>query len=116
MSTDPREIAEYPTEGEPARDGIEEDDHAIPLWFNVTFLGTIVFACIYIPYYILGGWSQEGQWAAEVERAEKKYAAVRGALPSENPYRGDADPIEIRPFIGKKDDRTSKDTYFQLGR
>lgn len=93
MTTDPREIAEHPRTDLAERDGIGEDDNRIPLWFNVTFIGTIVFAAIYIPYYIFSGWSSTGQWAAQVERAEARLAEVREALPTSNPYRGDAAAI-----------------------
>ncbi len=93
MTTDPHEIAEYPRPEGPLKDGIAEEDNKIPLWFNVTFIGTIVFSLIYIPYYIFGGWSSAGQWSAEVERAEAVYAEVRRAMPTENPYRGDAAAI-----------------------
>jgi cytochrome c oxidase cbb3-type subunit 3 len=87
------EIVEYPRRDEAARDGIGEEDNAIPFWFNATFIATIVFACVYIPYYILGGWSSSGQYAAEAERLDATFAAVRSERPDQNPYRGDAAAI-----------------------
>ncbi len=87
-------IAELPTEGAPMRDGIEEEDNPIPPWFNWTFVASILFACIYTPYYLFSGWSAEGQWRAEVETAQAVIAANRPELPSENPFRGDAAAIE----------------------
>jgi cytochrome c oxidase cbb3-type subunit 3 len=84
------EVAEYPLPDEAARDGIAEDDHKIPLWFNLTFAATIVFAVFYIPYYVLSGWSAAEQYQAEVERLEATFVSVRGEQPTENPYRDDA--------------------------
>lgn len=94
MSPESREIAEYPREDEPIRDGIGEEDNKIPLWFNVGFYGLIVFGVIYICFYTLSGWSSEGQYLAEVERAEAKAAAVMASLPKTNPYHGDAAAVE----------------------
>jgi cytochrome c oxidase cbb3-type subunit 3 len=93
MTVDLDEIVERPAPGEPERDGIAEEDNAIPAWFNWSFGATIVFAAFYIPYYLFSGWSSAGQWQAEVAEAEKAVAAVRETLPSTNPYRGDAEAI-----------------------
>lgn len=87
------EVVEYARQDEAQRDGIGEEDNPIPLWFNATFAATIVIACIYIPFYILGGWSAAGQYTDEVERLEATFAVVRSELPSENPFRGDATAI-----------------------
>jgi cytochrome c oxidase cbb3-type subunit 3 len=88
-------IPELPRADEAVRDGIGEEDNAIQLWFNVGFYGLIAFGVLYIAYYaVLSGWSQRGQYEAEVATLEAKYAAVRKAnQPSENPYRGDAAAI-----------------------
>jgi cytochrome c oxidase cbb3-type subunit 3 len=84
------EIAELPRADAAARDGIGEEDHKIPLWFNLTFLGTILFAICYVPYYHLYlGWSARGQYAAEIEAAQERAALVAASLPATNPYRGD---------------------------
>ena len=74
MSGDPREIAEYGHEDAPPRDGIGEDDHPIPRWFQLSFYATLVFAAVYVPYYTLSGWSSASQWAGEVARAEERSA------------------------------------------
>jgi cytochrome c oxidase cbb3-type subunit 3 len=83
------EIVEYATDDEAVRDGIGEDDNDIPFWFNATFIASIVFACLYIPYYLFAGWSSAGQYAAESERLEAGFAAVRTERPNVNPLRGD---------------------------
>lgn len=92
MSAETPEIAERPRPEEPERDGIGEHDNPIPLWFNVTFYGTIVFGIFYILYYNFSGWSQASQYTAEVERVSKQVAASRPAAPAvtTNPYRGNA--------------------------
>jgi cytochrome c oxidase cbb3-type subunit 3 len=91
MSSDPGPLPELPLPEAPPRDGIGEDDHPIPLWFNVGFYGLMVFGAVYILYYwILSGWSSAGQYAAEVAAAEERLAAVRVEQPDVNPFRGDA--------------------------
>ena len=93
MSAEPIEVAERPREEAPERDGIGEHDNPIPLWFNVGFYGGIVLGILYILYFTFSGWSQLGQYAAELERQEQRAAAVRAAAPavaSANPYRGNA--------------------------
>jgi cytochrome c oxidase cbb3-type subunit 3 len=87
------EVVELPREGEPARDGIGEEDARLPAWYTWSFAATVVFALVYAPWYLLSGWSSQGQWAAEVAAAEARLAAERPALAAENPYRGDAGAI-----------------------
>jgi cytochrome c oxidase cbb3-type subunit 3 len=90
MTSEPRDIPELPRADGAERDGIGEEDHGIPLWFNASFAATVVFAVLYAAYYLLSGWSAGGQYAAEVERAEAHRAAARASLPATNPFRGDA--------------------------
>jgi cytochrome c oxidase cbb3-type subunit 3 len=84
------EIAEYERDDAALRDGIAEEDNRIPRWFNVTFLASILFAVVYIPYYTLSGWSSKGMYEAELAAAEARRAAVVASLPTANPFRGDA--------------------------
>lgn len=85
-----REIPELPDPEKSPRDGIGEEDNAIPLWFNASFLATIVFAVLYVAYYHLYlGWSAAEQYQQEVARAEALRAEAMASLPSENPYSGD---------------------------
>jgi cytochrome c oxidase cbb3-type subunit 3 len=75
------------------RDGIGEHDNPIPLWFNAGFYGALVFGVVYILYYTLSGWSQQGQFEAEAARRSGQLAALRAAAPAPaggNPFRGDA--------------------------
>jgi cytochrome c oxidase cbb3-type subunit 3 len=85
------EIAELPRADASPRDGIGEDDHAIPLWFNVGFYGLIGVGVLYILWYAgMSGWSQRGQYEAEVAAAEARFAAARTEVAqTSNPYRGD---------------------------
>lgn len=94
MKPEAEETAEYPRAEAPVRDGIGEEDNPIPLWFNVTFYGSVVFGVVYIFYYTLSGWSSHGQWEEAVAAARERQAAVEVALPSENPYAGDAAAVE----------------------
>lgn len=87
------EIAEYERPGHPLRDGIGEEDNAIPLWFHVSFLATIVFAALYLVYYAATGWTSTGQWAEEVAAFEAAHEASPVAVSARNPYRGDAAAI-----------------------
>lgn len=93
MTPESPEAPEYERQDQAIRDGIGEEDNPIPLWFNVAFYGTIVFGIVYAFFYTLSGWSQEGQWKDQVAAAEARYAAVRAALPSSNPFHGDAAAI-----------------------
>lgn len=95
MSADGHEIPELVRADAAVRDGIGEEDNAIPLWFNVGFYGLIAFGIAYIAYYaVLTDWSQRGQYEAEVATLEAKYAAIRAANePTANPYHGDEGAI-----------------------
>ena len=88
------DIPELANDAAPVRDGIEEEDNPIPLWFNVTFIASIVFAVFYVPYYTFSGWSQIGQYEEESAALEEQFASVRATLAKENPFRGDLAAIE----------------------
>lgn len=90
MNADPHEIAELPRSDDAPRDGIGEEDNAIPPWWWWTFFGTVVFAAFYFPYYVLSGWSQRTQYAEQVEQAKTVAAASASAMPDANPFRGNA--------------------------
>jgi cytochrome c oxidase cbb3-type subunit 3 len=95
VSSELQGIPERPRSDEAARDGIGEEDNAIPLWFNVGFYGLIAYGLCYILYFaVLSDWSQRGQYEAEVAALEARYAAVREAnRPTSNPYHGDAEAL-----------------------
>ncbi|HVH07339.1 MAG TPA: c-type cytochrome [Myxococcota bacterium] len=96
MSTEPLDAPELESTDIPLRDGIGEHDNPIPLWFNLGFYGAIVIGVLYILYYTQSGWSQRGQFEAEMAVRDQRLAAVRAAappLPAANPFRGDAAAI-----------------------
>ena len=87
------EIAERPNAVALHDDGIDEEDNAIPTWFNASFLATIVFAIVYLIYYVAMGWTSRAQYEAEVAASEAIAAVAKASQPSVNPYRGDAAAI-----------------------
>jgi cytochrome c oxidase cbb3-type subunit 3 len=87
------EVAELPGATVDGTDGIAEEDHPIPFWFNAAFVGTIVFAIFYSIYYLGSGWSAASQYEAEVAAA-KAVTATQGTVAAEtNPYHGNAPAI-----------------------
>ena len=58
-------------------DGIEEYDNPLPMWWLGILWASVLFSVVFVPYLAITGWSQEGQYAAEVAEAEREYAEVR---------------------------------------
>jgi cytochrome c oxidase cbb3-type subunit 3 len=76
------------------RDGIGEDDHVIPLWFNAAWAVTWVVGIAYMVWYLaISDWSARGQYAAEVAAAAKNAPPASAAPADANPYHGDAAAI-----------------------
>lgn len=79
-------IKDEPASGESmghAFDGIEEYNNPMPRWWLGLFWGTLVFAVIYLVMYPgygnwkgLLGWTQVGQWEAEVKATEERIAPI----------------------------------------
>ena len=89
MSDAEIEIAERPL-ARPGteRDGIEEEDHPIPLWFNAAWLLTWIAGAVYIVWYLaFSSWTPQAQWAAEIAAAPKPLAAEHPV--GANPFEGD---------------------------
>jgi cytochrome c oxidase cbb3-type subunit 3 len=95
MSDSPVEIPERPLPGSDSlRDGIGEDDHPVPLWFNAAWIVSWIIGVAYIVWYLgLSDWSQRGQYAQEVAAAASRSAASAASAPDTNPYRGNAAAI-----------------------
>jgi len=87
------EVCELPREDEAHQDGILEEDNPIPSWFNITFIGTVIFGVLYMIFYTTSGWSARGQWQDEVAAAAVHAEAAKVALPATNPFAGDPEAI-----------------------
>ena len=68
-------------------DGIQELDNPLPRWWLGIFIGSGIFAVIYLILYPgLGsfpgvlGWTQRGQYNAEVDEAQRTYGPIYTAL------------------------------------
>ncbi len=71
-----------------AFDGIEEYDNPLPKWWFMLFVATLIFAAGYLVLYpglgnwkglfpgYADGWTQEGQWQREVDKAEQQYGPI----------------------------------------
>ncbi|CBL44779.1 Cytochrome c oxidase cbb3-type, subunit III [gamma proteobacterium HdN1] len=64
-------------------DGIEEINNPMPKWWLNLFYGTIIFSFIYLALYPgmgsfkgLLGWTSDGQWQLEVDKADQRYGAI----------------------------------------
>lgn len=65
-------------------DGIQELDNALPAWWLITFLGTIIFAFIYwIHYEFGGGLSPAQQLTQDLARLESQREAGKPAMSEE---------------------------------
>lgn len=75
-------------------DGIISADNKMPGWYIVSFVGTVIFAVVYLLYFhIFTDWTKEGQYAAEVAAHVEQYGTGEMATTGGNPLRGDAAAI-----------------------
>lgn len=72
---------------------LEEYNNPLPRWWLILFIGSLIFAFIYLALYPglgafpgLLGWTQEDQYAMEIQRADERYG------PLYERYRGEAIP------------------------
>jgi cytochrome c oxidase cbb3-type subunit 3 len=70
-------------------DGIQELDNPLPRWWLGIFIGTVAWAVVYLLLYPglgsfpgLLGWTQRGQYNAEVDDAQRTYGPIYTALAS----------------------------------
>lgn len=64
-------------------DGIQEYDNPLPRWWVYLFIGTIIFAAVYYPYYHFGsGKLPSQQWAEDMEEWNRLHPPV--PLPNED--------------------------------
>ena len=83
-------------------DGIKELNNPIPVWFNVLFYGSLIFAAGYMYYYHIGnhGERQDDEYATEMAKADfdkQKFLAKSGSSVDENSVK--VDPSEVA--VGK---------------
>ena len=64
-------------------DGIEELDNPLPMWWVWGFIGTVIFALLYLAYYPglgnvegMGDWSSAGQHQSEVDSHDARFAPL----------------------------------------
>ena len=79
-------------------DGIRQDDNKLPTWYVWSFIGTVIFAVIYlVMYHVADNWSQERAFNEEVATHKEKYGSVAASSEqlsvTKNPFRGDASAI-----------------------
>lgn len=84
-------------------DGIEEFDNPLPYWWFLMFLITLLFGIGYlIAYPGLGnfpgllGWTQLGQWEAEVDAADARFSAARHKYLAMNIEDVTKDPAAVK--------------------
>ncbi|MDF1578177.1 MAG: cbb3-type cytochrome c oxidase N-terminal domain-containing protein [Desulfobulbales bacterium] len=56
-------------------DGIREEPNKPPVYFNVLYYGTILWAVVFCAYYLLSGWSSHGEFKEEMSAYEQEYSA-----------------------------------------
>lgn len=64
---------------------IENRENRPPPYFTILFYGLILWGVAFCAYYLLSGWSSEGEFTANMARHEQKYAsqpAVETAAPA----------------------------------
>jgi cytochrome c oxidase cbb3-type subunit 3 len=75
-------------------DGIGDAEQPIPPWWWWTWIATIVFAIVYVPYYhVFTDWSSSGQLEAESRAMAARVAKTAPPAQDKNPYHGDAAAI-----------------------
>ena len=63
-------------------DGIVEDrKQAPPPYFTILFYGLILWGVVFCAYYLLSGWSSEGEFTRNMEDHQKTYAAQPAEAP-----------------------------------
>ena len=71
-------------------DGIAQADNAMPTWYVVSFIGSLIFGVLYLGYYhVLHDFTQEAQYAEEVAAYKKAHPESEKAIDASkgNPFR-----------------------------
>ena len=55
-------------------DGIKENrENPPPVYFSVLFYGFIIFGIVYAAFYLLSGWSSQGEFKEEMKEHQSHY-------------------------------------------
>lgn len=58
-------------------DGIKESHKAPPVYFNVLFYGLIVWGLVFSAYYLLSGWSSQGEFKEKQATYEQQHGLAK---------------------------------------
>ena len=54
-------------------DGIRESGQPAPLYFNVLFYGLIIWAVIFMAYYLFSGWSSHQEFQEKMQSYRQEH-------------------------------------------
>ncbi|MDH5655849.1 MAG: c-type cytochrome [Spirochaetia bacterium] len=80
-------------------DGIVQADNKLPAWYVWTFIGTIIFAVVYMfMYHVTDDWTQARAFKEDVAAHVEKFGSSSDSSgenlsADKNPFSGDADSI-----------------------
>lgn len=75
-------------------DGIVEEDNPLPRWWVYLFIGTLIFAVIYVAYYHFGPGASQQQ---ELDAGMKKIAALQHPASAKPAANSSIDQFAISP-------------------
>ena len=55
-------------------DGIKESHKKAPVYFNIMFYGSILWAVIFVSYYLFSGWSSHGEFEEKMNVHQEQAA------------------------------------------
>ena len=55
-------------------DGIQEGKKSPPAYFNILFYGLIVWGVIFMGYYLMSGWSSQGEFEEKMNAHQQQYS------------------------------------------
>jgi cytochrome c oxidase cbb3-type subunit 3 len=56
-------------------DGIRENkENNPPSYFNLLFYGLIIWGILFMAYYLLSGWSSQGEFQEKMDAHQQKYS------------------------------------------
>ncbi|HEB51051.1 MAG TPA: hypothetical protein ENI89_10625 [Desulfobulbus sp.] len=65
-------------------DGIRENrENRPPVYFNILYYGLIVWAVLFMAYYLLSGWSSHDEFQAKMKAHQERAAAAMARGPQQ---------------------------------